>query len=150
MSSYSEEKSTRLNGSDPMDSAMFEPIEEATRYEVLSKLLDEKLLNITSYIKDDKDRGRIMMIKVQAIAYRELMAPLMLADPIIAKEAEVIMKLYLDQVDIYLQGMVIRKGWRPEQIAAILAADEKKRARMAGLFEDSQQKGITDLKKLQG
>lgn len=130
---------------------MLEPVQDETRYKVMSKLLDIKLLKVISYIKDDRDRANIMMIKAQVKAYESVMSPLIALDEEIAKEAAEIIGIYSQHVTDYLEGMMIRKGWRPEQIATILASEEKQRKRMSmGLFDDEQSKGVKDLAKLQG
>lgn len=135
---------------DPIDNPMFEPVQDETRYKIMSKLLDEELLKFTSYIKDDKDRGYIMRIQTTVKAYKHIMEPLMKIDKSIEAEATEAISIWLGQVTEYLEGMMIRKGWRPEQIAVILAGEEKARKKFSmGIFEDPQMKGVEDIKRIQ-
>lgn len=132
---------------DPAEDVMLEPVAEETQYKIMARLLDKELLPLTSYIKDDRDVKKIMMIKTQLEAYEETMKPLAVLDDSVREEVEQIKKMYMDHVLAYLETMVIRKGWRPEQIAAILSAHERIKKKSM-LFEDEQMKGVNEIKSL--
>lgn len=133
---------------DPTEDPMLEPVAEETQYRIMAKLLDDTLLEMTSYIKDDKDLKKIMMIRTHLEAYVDTMQTLCDADQSVNTEANQIVKVYTNHVVHYLKGMIIRKGWRPEQIAGILSAHERLKKKSMALFEDPQMKGVNEIKRV--
>lgn len=124
--------------------APFESEDQKDAFQVLNRAMDKESLETTGYIKDDRDRGKIMMINAQLDVVKGNLDEMMKEFPEVRQEVGALMRAYENHLIGYGLGMSNRKGWRGEWVFTILSALGKKaggRVRMS-MFDDGQMRGV--------